>query len=95
MNYNIKPVTGLIAGAVITLFHIYEEERTIPPDSMCRYFLPISTDIGAWIVGLYVLFSGFQHDNGLLAMCGSMIVSIHMAHYGMHKVTSRLHNRIS
>jgi len=90
MNYNIKPVTGLILGAAITLLHISEEERTIPSGSQCRYFLPITTDIGAWLVGIYVLYSGFQHNNGWLAMCGSMIVSIHAGHYAMSKVTKRL-----
>lgn len=94
MNQILKfsPVVGLILGVALTTIHISEEERTIPPGSQCRYFLPFSTDLGAWLVGAYVLYSGFQYTDGLLTTCGAMIISIHTAHYMAHKITSRLNS---
>lgn len=75
MNHLVAIVLSFIVGTAY-----YENmSRSIPKDSNCSFSANIWTDIGAFIVGVWLIALGvFRYDDSVLTFMGTTIVTEHI-----------------
>lgn len=82
----ISPATGIAAGTVIGASYFAFGESSIPKESNCAYLAPWTTDLAAWAAGVVLIKKGLDYQDAMITFIGSLIVSIHVAQFGAHKV---------
>jgi len=75
-------ITGTIAGGI----YFWLTERSIAKESNCQYLAPWTTDLIAWVGGAFLIYKGYQFNDGWISLVGSTVASVHVAQFAAHKV---------
>lgn len=70
----------IIISIIIGLLYYYNMSASIPKESNCSFSANIWTDIGAFIVGIAILYLGYyKYDDNILIVSGTAIITEHIA----------------
>jgi hypothetical protein len=81
-----KHFIAIVASFVIGTAYYYMMSASIPKGVNCSFSANVWTDVGAFLVGAWLLYSGVQHDDATLTFCGATIITEHVWQLLFNKV---------